>query len=277
MPLETSAHAPLTRVKLTIAFDGAGYAGWQWQRSGTGVQQLIEEALAKILHGGPYRLQGSSRTDAGVHALGLVAHADLPLRGRLTPRKLRIALNAHLPDDVRIVEAAKAAPDFHARFSATGKQYRYAVWNHHAMNPLLRGRAWHVPVKLDYPAMKRAARLFEGKHDFRSFSANRDQVLEDAVRTLSVCRVTRKGPLLTFVIEGDGFLYKMCRGIVGTLVQVGQGRFKESDIRRILAAEDRRAAGMSAPAEGLVLWKVTYPRKPKARSPRGTRARSRPS
>lgn len=247
-----------TRVKLTIAYDGTAYEGWQWQRFGTGVQQLVEDALAKVIPDGVYRLQSSSRTDAGVHALGMVAHVDLPLHKRLTPRKLRAALNAYLPDDIRILESTKAAPDFHARFHATAKQYRYTVWNHPAMNPLLRGRAWHVPVKLDYPAVKRAAGLFVGTRDFRSLSANRGGGLDDAVRTLTRCRVTRSGPLITFVIEGSGFLYKMCRGIVGTLVQAGKGRFSDADIRRILAAGDRAAAGMTAPAEGLVLWKVSY-------------------
>jgi tRNA pseudouridine38-40 synthase len=249
-----------TRVKLTIAYDGAAYKGWQWQRSGTGVQQLVEGALAKLIPGGAHRLQSSSRTDAGVHALGLVAHVDLPLHGRLTPRKLLVALNAYLPDDIRILKSVKVASDFDARFHAVAKQYRYTVWNHPAMNPLLRGRAWHVPVQLDYPAVKRAARLFVGTHDFRSLAAKRGGGLDDAVRTLTCCRVARSGPQITFVIEGDGFLYKMCRAIVGTLVQVGKGRFRDSDIRRILAAEDRTAAGMTAPAEGLVLWKVSYRR-----------------
>ena len=258
----------LTRVKLTIAYDGAAYKGWQWQRSGTGVQQRIEEALAKILPGGAWRLQSSSRTDAGVHALGLVAHVDLPLHRKLTARKLLVALNAYLPDDIRILASTKVAPDFHARFHAVAKQYRYTVWNHSAMNPLLRGRAWHVRGKLDYPAIKRAARLFVGTHDFRSLATNRGEGLDDAVRTLTRCDVTRSGPLLTFVIEGNGFLYRMCRGIVGTLVQAGKGRFGEPDIRRILAAQDRAAAGMSAPAEGLVLWKVSYPRNRRRRARR---------
>lgn len=247
------------RLKLTIAYDGSHYEGWQWQRVGTGVQQLVEDALGKLIPGGPHRLHSSSRTDAGVHALGMVAHVDLPgLNARMTPRKLRIALNAYLPDDIRVLESTRAKPDFHARFHATGKQYRYTVWNHPAMNPLLRGRAWHVPVKLNFRAMKNAARLFVGKHDFRSVATNRGQVLKDAVRTLKRCDVTRSGPQINFVIEGDGFLYKMCRSIVGTLVQVGKGRFGETDIRKILAAENRSAAGMTAPAEGLVLWKVFY-------------------
>jgi len=252
----------LTRIKLTIAYDGTHYDGWQWQPDGKGVQQFVEEALAKLIPPGPYRLHSSSRTDAGVHALGMVAHVDLPLaKGRMTPRKLRISINAYLPEDIRVLESTRAKPDFHARFHATGKQYRYTVWNHAAMNPLLRGRAWQVPVKLDYPAMKRAAKLFVGKHDFRSLATNRGQELKDAVRTMTRCDVNRSGPQINFVIEGDGFLYKMCRSIVGTLVQVGKGRFSETDIRKILAAENRGAAGMTAPAEGLVLWKVYYRKK----------------
>ena len=214
---EAPARAP-SRVKLTIAFDGAAYDGWQRQGAGRGVQQVVEEALAKIFPGGPYRVQGSSRTDAGVHAAGLAAHADLPLSPRMTPRKLRAALNAYLPEDVRIVESSKAPPGFDARFSAKAKQYRYVVWNHPVMNPLLRGRAWHVPAKLDVRALMRAARLFVGTRDFRSLTVNRGGGLGDARRTLTVCHVTRSGPRITFVVQGTGFLYKMCRGIVGTLV-----------------------------------------------------------
>jgi tRNA pseudouridine38-40 synthase len=255
-----------TRIKLTIAYDGTGYQGWQLQNVGTGVQQLVEEALAKLFPGGSHRLHSSSRTDTGVHALGMVAHVDLPLaKSRMTPRKLRIAINAYLPEDIRVLESTRAKPDFHARFHASGKQYRYTVWNHPAMNPLLRGRAWHVPMKLDYAAMKHAAKLFVGKHDFRSLATNRGQVLKNAVRTMSRCDVTRSGAQLTFIIEGDGFLYKMCRSIVGTLVQVGKGRFSETDIRKILAAENRSAAGMTAPAEGLVLWKVFYGKAPSSK------------
>jgi len=255
-----------TRVKLTIAYDGSGYDGWQWQPEAKGVQQVVEDALVKLIPGGLYRLHSSSRTDAGVHALGMVAHVDLPLaKSRLTPRKLRIAINAYLPEDIRVLESTRVKPDFHARFHATGKQYRYTVWNHAAMNPLLQGRAWQVPVKLNFPAMKRAATLFVGEQDFRSMATNRGQVLKNAVRTLTRCDVTRSGPQINFVIEGDGFLYKMCRSIVGTLVQVGKGRFNESDIHKIIAAGSRSAAGMTAPAHGLVLWKVYYRKASKRR------------
>lgn len=151
---------------------------------------------------------------------------------------------------------------FHARFDATGKEYRYFVWNHPAMNPLIRHSAWHVPRPLDLPAMRQAARLFVGRLDFRSFTANPGYARLSTVRTLARCEVKRSGPLLTFVIAGDGFLYKMCRGMVGTLVQVGLGKFPPGEIQRMLASKDRRVAGMTAPAHGLALWKVHYERRP---------------
>ena len=246
------------KYKLVIAYDGGGYEGWQVQKIGTGVQQLVETALAKLFPSTP-RLHSSSRTDTGVHALGMVAHFEVPLaEARMTPHRLLLALNAHLPADIRIGSAAKAAPAFHARFDAAGKQYRYFVWNHAAMNPLLRHSAWHVPRKLDVQLMRAAAKLFVGKHDFRSFTSNPGYERSTTVRTLARCDVKRSGPQFTFVIEGDGFLYKMCRGIVGTVVQAGLGKFPPDDIKTMLAKTDRRVAGMTAPAQGLVLWKVFY-------------------
>ena len=180
----------------------------------------------------------------------------------MTPRKLALALNAWLPEDVRVLSAARAPAAFHARFNAAGKQYRYFVWNHPAMNPLVRHTAWHVPRPLDLRAMRAAAPAFVGKHDFQSFAANPGYAKESTVRTMTRCDLTRRGRLLTFIIEGDGFLYKMCRGIVGTLVQVGLGKFPADEVRRMLEKKDRRVAGMTAPAQGLVLWKVSYARRP---------------
>lgn len=246
------------KLKLTIAFDGANYAGWQVQKTGIGVQQKIEEALLRFFPSAS-RLHGSSRTDTGVHALGMIAHVEIPATEMKIPiEKVALALNAFLPEDIRILSAAKCRADFHARFDATGKQYRYFIWNHNAMNPLLRHTAWQVPQRLDFGAMRSATRLFIGRHDFKSFAATRNYEMETTVRTLTRCDLKRNGPLLTFIIEGDGFLYKMCRGIVGTLVQTGRGKFAISDIKAMLAARDRRAAGMTAPAQGLVLWKVFY-------------------
>jgi len=256
----------LLKFKLTIAYDGTGYEGWQVQKTGTGVQEKVEAALGKLFPSQP-RVHSSSRTDTGVHALGLVAHFEVPRAGfKLSPPKLALALNAWLPEDIRVVSAVRAPKKFHARFDAAGKRYRYFVWNHPAMNPLLRHTAWHLPRKLDLAAMRAAAKLFAGKHDFRSFTANRGGELKNSVRTLTRCDLKRSGPLLTFTIEGDGFLYKMCRGIVGTLAQVGLGKFPADEIKRMLAQRDRRVAGMTAPARGLVLWKVFY--KPKVQSPK---------
>lgn len=252
---------PTRKYRLTIAYDGTAYQGWQAQAVGTGVQQKIEEALAKLFPSQP-RVHGSSRTDTGVHALGLEAHFEVPAGGiELPGRKLVLALNAWLPEDIRVLAARRARRDFHARFSARGKQYRYMVWNHPAMNPLLRQRAWHVKRPLNLPAMQAAARHFLGRLDFRSFRANPDYETDSTVRTIHRLDVRRSGSTVTFIIEGDGFLYKMCRGLVGTLVQVGEGKLKPEEVPAILASRDRRAAGMSAPACGLVLWKVFYGRR----------------
>ena len=246
------------KLKLTIAYDGAAYQGWQVQKTGVGVQQKVEEALAKIFPSAR-RIMSSSRTDTGVHALGMVADVDIArAEFKMTLHKVPLAVNAWLPGDIRIVSARRVPNSFHSRFQATGKQYRYSVWNHTAMNPLLRTQAWHVPVKLEVKAMQSAAKHLVGKHDFRSFAANHSYQIEDTVRTLTRCDLKHGGPLLTFIIEGDGFLYKMCRGIVGTLVQLGRGKFSEAELKRMLAAKDRRVAGMTAPAHGLVLWKVFY-------------------
>jgi tRNA pseudouridine38-40 synthase len=253
----------LLKFKLTLAYDGTSYEGWQVQKIGTGVQEKVELALARLFPSRP-RVHSSSRTDTGVHALGMVVHFEVPCQEyKMTPRKLALALNAWLREDIRVLAAARGHNDFHARFDATAKQYRYFVWNHPAMNPLIRHTAWHVPRPLHLGTMRRAAALFSGRHDFQSFTANPGYARESTVRKLMRCDLIRRGQLLTFIIEGDGFLYKMCRGIVGTLVQVGLGKFPADEIKRMLAQKNRRVAGMTAPAHGLVLWKVTYARKRK--------------
>jgi len=252
------ANASTQRICLTIAYDGSGYAGWQWQVGVITVQQRLEEALG-VLFGSKPRLFSSSRTDTGVHAAGMVAHLDvLVSEWRMTPRKLVLAVNSHLPPDIRVLEARETSAEFHARFSASGKQYRYLVWNHPAHNPLLRHQSWHVTWKLDVTAMQRAAASLEGRHDFLAFSATPGYERRNTVRTMSRCAVMKSGPQLTFLIEADGFLYKMCRGIVGTLIQVGGGKFAPESLVPMLESRDRRLAGMTAPPEGLVLWEVYY-------------------
>jgi tRNA pseudouridine38-40 synthase len=246
------------KLKLTIAYDGTRYTGWQAQKIGLGVQQRVEEAIARIF---PTvgRLRSSSRTDTGVHALGMVATLDIPeAEARMPIAKVLLAVNAHLPEDIRVMAVARCRDDFDARFDAKGKQYRYFVWTGAAMNPLLRQRAWHVSRSLDFRAMREAAKHFIGRRDFKSLAGTRNYEMTSTVRTLKRCDIKRSGPLITFIIEGDGFLYKMCRGIVGTLVQVGQGKIESGSIKKILAQKSRDAAGMTAPAHGLVIWKVYY-------------------
>jgi tRNA pseudouridine38-40 synthase len=246
------------RLKLIIAYDGTNYQGWQVQKVGLGIQEVIEKAIANIFQE-QVRLHGSSRTDTGVHARAMIAHFDLPRKNlKMHVSKIPLALNSQLPEDIRIMEARQVSSEFHARFNAKGKQYRYLVYNYHAQDPLLRSSAWHVPQKLDLAGIRHAASHFIGKRDYAAFANNRNYEMESTVRTLHRCDVRKQGPLLTFIIEGDGFLYKMCRGIVGTIIQVGQGRFSSSDIAKMLDARDRRLAGMTAPAHGLVLWKVFY-------------------
>jgi len=249
--------API-KINLVIAYDGTAYQGWQWQRIGLGVQQRVEEALAKLFPSAP-RLHSSSRTDTGVHALGMVAHFEIPrIEARIPFIRLPIAINSLLPHDIRVQSAVRKPAKFHARFDATGKQYRYFVWNQVGMNPLLRTTAWHVPRKLNLPAMRAAAALFLGERDFQSFAANPGYKRTTTVRNLTRCEIKKSGPQITFLIEGDGFLYRMCRGIAGTIVQVGMGKFSPDEVAAMLAQADRRVAGMSAPAHGLVLWKVYY-------------------
>jgi len=261
----TTATPSFLKLKLVIAYDGSRYQGWQTQKTGLGVQQCVEEAIRRLFPTAT-GIHGSSRTDTGVHALGMVAHVEIPRSAfKMSPRKLMLALNSFLPGDIRVLRVARTRADFHARFDARAKEYRYFVWNYPAMNPLLRTQAWHVPMPLDFTAMRRAARLFVGQHDFQSFAASTGYTAESTVRTVTRCDFKRQGPRVTFFIEGDGFLYKMCRGMVGTLVQVGRGKFEAADIKTMLAARDRRLAGMTAPAHGLVLWKVFYRNKPGTR------------
>jgi len=248
----------MKKFKLTLSYDGTAYHGWQSQRSGMGVQDAVEKALAGIFSSAP-KLQGASRTDAGVHAYGMVAHFQIPCAELKMPdRHLLLAINARLPDDIRVRKTVVVQDSFHARFDTTGKQYRYLIWNHAAMNPLLRTQAWHVPQKLNLAAMEEAAEYFTGRKDFRAFTAKRDGILGDSVRTLTRCEIKKSGSKLTFIIEGEGFLYKMCRGIVGTLIQIGYGKYPPDAVLRMFSGKDRAMAGMNAPAHGLILWKVFY-------------------
>jgi tRNA pseudouridine38-40 synthase len=244
------------KCKLTIAYEGTAYEGWRSQRPERGVQHVIEQNWQKIFHADP-QIISSSRTDSGVHAMGLVAHAVISNK-KIPLQKIPAIMNAELPATVRIIAATKVSDSFHARFDAVSKEYRYQVWNHPVMNPLLRLHSWHVPKLLDFDAMKSAAKLFEGTHDYRAFTAKRNGILADTQRTLTRCDIKRSGSQLTFRIESNGFLYKMCRAIVGSIIRVGSGAGSEQEIYDAFDTENPRQSRMIAPAHGLTLWKVRY-------------------
>ena len=241
--------------KLTIAYDGTNYAGWQLQPNGSTVQEFIEGALAKMA-GGAVRVHGSGRTDAGVHAKAQVANCSF--RSALTTATLVRALNANLPVDIRVERVQEVGTRFHARFSAKGKEYRYQIDCGAVADPFLRAYAWHHPRPLNVVAMRQAARLLKGCHDFAALSANPMRPVETTVRTVSRLSVTKRGSLLTIVVVADGFLYKMVRSIVGGLVKVGEGRMTVEELQKLVKTKKRSALVETAPAHGLFLWRVFY-------------------
>ncbi len=245
------------RLKLTIAYDGAPFSGWQSQAGGRTVQDAIEGALAKIA-GGKITLHGSGRTDAGVHALGQIAHFDPPADSRMTPDAWRRALNATLPPSVRILRATRVSADFHARFSVRKKIYRYEIDTRAVLPPHHYQRTWHFPHGLDAAKLRDALQIFVGAHDFRAFAANRSAPVADPVRRIAAIRVTKSGPLLSLTFEGDGFLYKMVRMLTGAGVRVAQGRASAEQLRALLAEPTSGHWTYVAPADGLYLLRVLY-------------------
>ena len=257
---EDDSVAQTTRYLIKVSYDGTEYAGWQWQLNSTTVQEKIEIAIKEIFNTS-LRIHGCSRTDTGVHAIGMMAHLDLPNRNGKAPmpsEKLPLALNRALPQDIRIVSSKIVPSSFHARFAARGKQYRYFIWNDRHANPHLLKSAWHFPRPHDLGLMREASKLIKGKRDFRAFANNHTYEIENTVRTLNRCSIRRTGPLVTIILEGDGFLYKMCRGITGTLAQVGIKKYKPIEIKKMLESKNRSLTGMTAPPHGLFLWKVFY-------------------
>jgi len=242
--------------KLTVAYRGTDFSGWQRQAAKRTVQGCIEDALEKIW-GRKISLQGSGRTDTGVHALGQVASFNA--RRLHAETVLQRALNANLPRDVRIVKCRLVSPAFHARFDATGKTYRYLIWNQLVQDPFTLDTHWHVPRPLDLPAMRRAARLLLGRHDFASFTSNPGYERESTVRTMKRVSVARDGAVLVFHFTAEGYLYRMVRNLVGALAKVGQGKITVDDFGKILRARSRSEAPATAPACGLYLMNVTYP------------------
>ncbi|MGE5703509.1 MAG: tRNA pseudouridine(38-40) synthase TruA [Clostridia bacterium] len=244
----------MKRLKCIVAYDGTDFSGFQVQPEQVTIQGTIEAALQRIT-GETIQIEGSGRTDAGVHAQGQVFHFDTA--SAIPTEKWRFVLNNQLPDSIVIRSVEEVSPDFHARYDVTRKQYRYCIDN--AVVPdLFRHRyAEHYRHRLDERLMQEAARHLVGEHDFTSFCSAKTFV-EDKVRTIYSLDVHREGDLIWIICEGNGFLYNMVRIIAGTLIKVGEGKRQPEELAAILAAQDREKAGKTAAAKGLTMWQVLY-------------------
>ncbi len=248
----------MPRIRLVLEYDGTAYAGWQRQANGLSIQELVETALLKIV-GEEVRLCSSGRTDAGVHARGMVAHFST--ERRLPMEAYCAGVNRHLPADVAVLEASEAPDDFHARFSARGKWYRYTVQQGMVRTPLSARFSWHVRKPLDLPAMRRAAALFVGLHDFAAFRGAGCSA-RTTEREVFSFEIALQGDLLVFDVRGKGFLRHMVRIMVGTVVEVGMGVRPVEDVAGLLQRGCRTLAGRTAPPQGLCLMRVWYEESP---------------
>ncbi len=254
------------RLKLTIAYDGRPWQGWQSQPNGLGIQDKLNKALRLITQHPEVSVEGSGRTDSGVHALAQIAHSDVPAELRMGPHNWIRALNANLPSSIRVQACEFAAPDFHARFHAKGKIYRYRIWRADVMSPFEVGRAWHVYGDLDVEAFWRCAQQLVGRHNFVRLSANRGDLSESArrsdpevtKRTIHRVDLSQQDDVLTFEIEGTGFLYKMVRLITGSLVHMARGRDSEAWFGDLLHNAAGEKSNQCALPDGLYLVRVNY-------------------
>lgn len=248
----------MKNIKLTIEYDGTHYGGWQKQNNNSTIQDEIQKAISKVT-GENVDLVGSSRTDAGVHARGMVA--NFKTESKVPPERFREAINTKLPDDIAIVKSEEVALDFHARYNSKGKTYCYTIVNRFEKVSIEKDYVYHVKDKLDIELMKKSCNYFIGKHDFKAFRSTGSSV-KTTTRTISdlhIETITNSfGTKIVFYITADGFLYNMVRIIVGTLVDVGRGKINESTIPQIIENGDRSKAGYCAPASGLTLLEVYY-------------------
>ncbi len=245
------------RYKITIEYDGTNLVGWQKQKEGPSVQEFLEKAVAGFSHR-QTEIFGAGRTDAGVHALGQVAHFDLD--SDLSEYKMQESLNALLRElqaPVAVIKTEIVDEDFHARFSAVGRGYIYRILNRRGASPLRINRVWQVTYPLDIDAMQKGAGYLLGNHDFSSFRGSGCQALSP-IKTLDKLDITQQGDEIIFTVEARSFIYHQVRNMVGTLQEVGNGKLAPEDVKRILDARDRTQAGVSAPAYGLYLNKVMY-------------------
>lgn len=242
------------RVKLIIEYEGTAYAGWQRQLNGVSVQEMLEKAFLEA-SGENVTIHGAGRTDAGVHAEAQVAH--LVTNCSIPPNKISYAINMLLPPDIRVRQSMEVSEDFHARFSAKAKTYRYTFYNDIHASALHRNTTTHIHCRLDIPAMKAAAAFLRGTHDFACFCSSGSDV-KDTVRTIHRLEITSQEPFLFIDVTGSGFLYNMVRIIAGTLIDVGMKRISPEYVKEIVSGRDRSLASATAPARGLTLKEVHY-------------------
>jgi tRNA pseudouridine38-40 synthase len=249
----------LQKFRLTIAYDGTPFSGWQIQDNDTSIQGSIEDALFSITKE-RRRIVGSGRTDAGVHARGQVAH--LSIEKRIEPHILKKALNATLPQEIRILEIEKVSPDFHAQISAIGKEYHYHLCLDEVVLPFDRPYVWHYRKKIDIPLLHEAAQIFLGEHDFRGFSnaIGGGLIKQNTIRTINRLDIVQTQIGLRLEFEGNGFLYKMVRNITGMLLSIASSKRPLGDIQSVFSSKDRSKAESGAPPQGLFLIQVFYPK-----------------
>jgi len=246
----------MPRYKLTVEYDGAPYQGWQWQDHGPSVQGVMEAAGAKLNKGDPVLVYGSGRTDSGVHALAQVAHMDLDADMR--EDKLRDAMNYHMMNDpVTVLAAEKMPKDWHARFDARERRYLYRINDRRMKLALDLGRVWRIPMKLDADAMHNASQVLVGTHDFSTFRDTRCQS-KSPIKTIDEINVIRAAEEIHLTFKARSFLHKQVRSIVGSLAEVGTGKWTTKDMKVALEAKDRTECGPVAPSEGLYLVSVHY-------------------
>lgn len=244
----------MKRVKLTVAYDGTNYCGWQVQPNGITVQEVLNQCLSEFT-GENIETIGASRTDAGVHALGNVAVFDTEMR--MSGDKFSFALNQRLPEDIRIQKSEEVDADFHPRYVKSQKTYEYRILNCRFPIPTERFYSHFTYIPLDVDKMKEAASYLIGEHDFKSFCGTGAQV-KTTVRTVKEIQIEKSGDRITIRITGEGFLYNMVRIIAGTLMDIGGGLYPPEKMKEILEAKDRKKAGPTAPARGLTLMKIQY-------------------
>ncbi len=242
-------------LKLTMEYDGTRLYGFQIQKKHRTVQEDLEKAFSKIFQK-PIKVSGAGRTDSGVHALAQTAHVKVPDKMKLND--LQRAINANLSKDIVIKKLEKVKDDFHARYDAKGKVYRYSVWNSRLRTPLQDRTVYHYIMPLNVSKMKAAAKVLIGRHDFKSFQSSGGNKEMSTVRNLTRLSIQKKGALIYFTLEANGFLYNMVRNIVGTLIWVGLEKIDIKELRTILKAKDRKKAGPNVPGKGLCLIRVKY-------------------